>query len=64
MGDLLSRLNALGNAEHDGLEVAFDATEEIIALRGALAQLEDRALELYQDKERWVRMAYMLAEKL
>lgn len=40
MSDLLRRLQGLGNAEHDDLSVAHDASEEIVALRSRVAELE------------------------
>lgn len=40
MSDLLRRLQALGDAEHDDFSVAYDASEEIVSLRARVAELE------------------------
>lgn len=40
MSDLLRRLQALADAEHDDAWVAYDASEEIIELSARVAELE------------------------
>lgn len=71
MSDIIHRLNALGDSEHDDLEIAHEAAEEIIALRLEVARLSDeleqereRADELGYDKQSWYSFASILAEKL
>jgi hypothetical protein len=46
MSELLRRLQKLGDAEHDDLSVGYDASEEIIALRARVAELEAALADL------------------
>lgn len=39
MSDIIHRLNALANCEHDDLSIGYEAAEEIIRLRAEVAEL-------------------------
>jgi hypothetical protein len=52
MDDLIHRLNALGNAEHDDLEIGFEAAERIIALTAERDALRDALVSI---EEYWNR---------
>ena len=55
MDDLIHRLNALGNAEHDDLEIGFEAAERIIALtaeRDALTA-DFASVKTFCERSKW-----------
>lgn len=57
MSELLAQLQQLGDGEIDDLSIAHDASEEIVALRLRVAELEDRCTELGYDKDSWYRLS-------
>lgn len=62
--ELLAQLQQLGDGEIDDLSIAHDASEEIVALRLRVAELEDHCTELGHVKDSWFRLSKIHYRKM